>query len=53
VPGPTDYKANKNVVKSRVTAVKIAPSKGKKNKWKLIKSDEPDCGTYEVEKSRK
>ena len=40
-------------MKPRVSAVKIAPAKTKKNSWKPVKSKEPDCGSYDVSSGRK
>lgn len=52
-PGPSSYKAEKLVVKPRVTAVKFAPFNGKKIKWKPIKDQGPGVGSYNVENSMK
>ena len=53
MPGPSTYKTNAKVVQPRITAVKIAPAKTKKQtSWKPKKSEEPDCGTYQVDKAR-
>ena len=41
------------IVKPRSVAVKFAPSNAKKSSWKPIKSKEPDCATYKVDRGRK
>ena len=53
LPGPSTYKSDAKVVQPRVTAVKFAPTKSKKqSSWKPVKSQEPDCGTYQVDRAR-
>ena len=53
MPGPTSYKADTKIVRPRAPAVKFAPTKTKKQaSWKPVKSKEPDCGTYDLDKGR-
>jgi hypothetical protein len=40
-----------NTVKPRILAVKIDPSKGKKD-WRPKKTKEPDCASYEYGKGK-
>ena len=50
-PGPCTYSGDANKVKPRILAVKMGPA-GAKKSWKPVKSNKPDCASYEAAKSK-
>lgn len=50
-PGPCTYSGDANKVKPRILATKIDPAGAKKN-WRPVKTNMPDCASYEVGKCK-